>query len=389
MQTTLSSADAGQRPASRREDVSPSWIAGAMIVLAAWWLLRSPHAAARSAASAGPGQFPDLPADPLRDEGRGRLAASPSEIPVRGWKDIVLRAYGNIAAHRIPAIAAGVTFYAILAIFPAIAALVSVYGLFTDPGTIAVQTDQLSGLLPGGAIEVMRDQMTRVSSHGGGTLGLTFAIGLVTALWSANAGMKALFDALNVVYDEEEKRGFAKLNAISLAFTVAAILFVLAAIGALVLLPVALTFIGLHAVTEMLLRVGRWPALFLVVATAIAVLYRYGPSRDEPRWRWITWGSAFATFGWLAASMLFSWYAANFGSYDQTYGSLGSIIGFMIWIWLSAIVILIGAELNAETEHQTARDTTVGRPEPMGTRGAAMADTVGSPQGSWSVSQKS
>ncbi|MFC7398378.1 YihY/virulence factor BrkB family protein [Chelatococcus sp. GCM10030263] len=312
---------------------------------------------------------------------RGRHATTPSEIPARGWKDIGLRVYRNISTHRVLAIAAGVTFYSILAIFPAIAALVSLYGLFADAGTIGAQLDQVAGVLPSGAIDVLREQMTRVASQGGGTLGLTFAIGLLAALWSSNAGMKALFDALNVVYGEEEKRGFFKLNAVSLAFTTGAILFLLVAMAAVVVLPVALNFVGLGGASDLLIRLVRWPLLLVAIILALAVLYRYGPSRDLPRWRWTTWGSAFAAVAWVIASILFSWYAANFGSYNETYGSLGAVIGFMIWIWISAIVILVGAELDAEMEHQTARDTTVGQPRPLGRRGAAVADTVGASQG--------
>jgi len=314
------------------------------------------------------------------DDGRGRQATTPSEIPARGWKDIVLRVYKNISAHRILAIAAGVTFYSLLAVFPAVAALVSIYGLFADVGSIAAHLDKLASVLPGGAIDVIRDQITRVASQDHGTLGLTFGISLVAALWSANAGVKAMFDAINVVYGEEEKRGFIKLNALSLAMTCGAICFLLLAMGVVVLLPVVLKKLGLEGGTEIIIRAASWPLLFGAVTLGLALLYRYGPSRDEPRWRWITWGSTFAAVAWLAGSMLFSWYAANFGSFNQTYGSLGAVIGFMMWIWLSAIVVLIGAELNAEMEHQTARDTTEGRPEPLGLRGAKMADEVGAAQ---------
>jgi membrane protein len=226
----------------------------------------------------------------------------------------------------------------------------------------------------------MRDQLTRVASQGSGTLGLAFIVSLGISLWSANAAMKSIFDTLNIVYAEREKRSFAALNAISLAFTAAGIIFVLLAIGAMVVLPHVLNYLGSSNVTELLVRIGRWPALFVVVTLALALIYRFGPSREKPQWRWITWGSAFAAFGWLAASILFSWYAANFGSFNKTYGSLGAAIGFMTWIWLSAIVILIGAELDAEMEHQTARDTTTGTPKPMGARRATMADTIGPAQ---------
>ena len=174
-----------------------------------------------------------------------------------------------------------------------------------------------------------------------------------------------------------EKRGFFKLNLVSLTFTLLAIVFVLLAIGGLVVIPVVLNFLGLGGETEMLIKIARWPALFIVVTLALEFLYRYGRSREQPQAGWITWGSAAAAIFWLIASVLFSWYAANFGTFNETYGSLGAAIGFMTWLWISAIVILLGAELNAEMEHQTARDTTTGSPKPMGLRGARMADTIG------------
>ena len=301
-------------------------------------------------------------------------------MPVRGWKDILLRIWKNIGKDRVVVVAAGVTFYSILALFPAIAALVALYGLFADPAAITSHLDSIAGVVPGGAIEVMRDQITRVASQGRTTLGVTFIVSLLVSLWSANAGIKSLFDALNLVYNESEKRSFVKLNLVSLTFTLLAIIFVLLAIGAMVVVPIALNFLGLGGATEMIFKIARWPALFVVVAWALALIYRYGPSREKPRWRWISWGSALAAVCWIGVSILFSWYAENFGSYNKTYGSLGAIIAFMFWIWLSIIVVLIGGEINAETEHQTVRDTTTGRPKPMGARGATMADTVGAKQ---------
>jgi membrane protein len=313
----------------------------------------------------------------VEGEDRGRQATSPAEIPTKGWKDILWRVYANIGDHRILALAAGMTYYSILAIFPALAALVAIYGIFTDPGSIAKHLDDIASFVPGGAIDVAREQLTRVSSKGDRTLGLTFAVGLVISLWSANAAMKALFDTLNIVYGENEKRGFFKLNAISLSFTVAGIVFVLSALAAVVVVPVALNYLYLSNFADLLIRIARWPAMFVALAVAIACVYRFGPSREAPRWHWITWGSSAATLLWLAASGLFSWYAANFGTFNQTYGSLGAVIGFMTWLWISAIVILLGAELNAEMEHQTVRDTTTGAPKSLGTRGARMADTIG------------
>ena len=230
-------------------------------------------------------------------------------------------------------------------------------------------------------MDIARDQLTRVASKGRQSLGLTFLIGFAVSLWSANAAMKSVFDTLNIVYGEQEKRGFIRLNLVSLSFTVGAVLFVLLAIGSVIVLPFVLQHVGLSEAADRLLRLGRWPAMFVVLTLALALIYRYGPSRRTPRWRWVTWGSAIAAILWLAASALFSWYTANFGNYNETYGSLGAVIGFMTWLWISAIVILLGAELNAEMEHQTARDTTTGAPKPLGARGARMADTVGAAEG--------
>jgi membrane protein len=285
------------------------------------------------------------------------------------------RVYAGISDDRILANAAAVTFYALLALFPAIAALVSIYGFFADPASIEQHLDSISGVLPGGAIDVIRDQLSRLAAQPRGTLGLSFLLGLVISLWSANGGIKALFDALNVVYEEKEKRSFFRLNAVTLAFTVAMIGFLIAALACIVALPVALNY--LPGFVGFVLNIVRWPVMLVLVALALACIYRYGPSRDEPKWRWITWGSALAALAWLGFSAIFSFYAGNFGTFNKTYGSLGAVIGFMMWMWLSVAVILVGAKLNAETEHQTARDTTEGLPEPIGARRAKMANTVG------------
>ncbi|MFC4171999.1 YihY/virulence factor BrkB family protein [Microvirga sp. GCM10011540] len=308
---------------------------------------------------------------------RGRHADTPTEIPTPGWKDILWRVYEEFGEDRIMAVAAGVTFYALLALFPAIAALVSIYGLFADPATIEGHLSAVSGVLPGGAMEIISEQVRRIASQGGGALGFGFIFGLLVSLWSANAGVKAVIDALNIVYEEDEKRSFIMLNLQSLAFTIGGLLFIILAVGGIVVLPVVLGFLGLGGTAETLLSLARWPVLLLIVITGLAVIYRYGPSRDKPEWRWVSPGSLVAAVLWLAGSVLFSWYVSNFGSYNETYGSLGAVIGFMTWIWLSTIVVLLGAELNAEVEHQTAKDSTEGAHEPMGARGAQMADTLG------------
>jgi membrane protein len=312
--------------------------------------------------------------------GRGRDADHPFQIPWTGWKDIFWRSYAQINEDRLLAVAAGVVFYGLLAIFPAITALVSLYGLFASPAAISDLLSTAAGILPQGAVDILQEQVTRLVTGTQTKLGLGFVLGLFVALWSANAGMKAIIDALNVVYEEKEKRGFIKLTLISLVFTVAAISSALLALGAVVVLPVALNFFGFQAASDVLIRLARWPVLFVVVILGLALLYRYGPSRRQARWQWLSIGSVFAAVAWLIASTLLSWYLASFADYNKTYGSLGAAIGMMTWMWVSAIVILLGAQLNSEIEHQTARDSTVYGEKPLGARGAVMADTVGKAQ---------
>jgi len=208
------------------------------------------------------------------DDRRGRSAEGPSEIPALGWKDILLRVYNGISDDRILANAAGVTYYALLALFPGIAALVSIYGLFADPNTIVSHVDTVAGFAPGGAIDVVRDQLTRVSGQGSTTLGVSFLIGLAISLWSANSGIKALFDSLNVVYEENEERGFIRLNLVTLSFTIAAIAFLLIALACIVALPVALNYLPPSGVSGVILEFARWPYLLVLVACGVTVIFR-------------------------------------------------------------------------------------------------------------------
>jgi membrane protein len=324
--------------------------------------------------SATPGQL-------VRERGdRGRTADRPTEIPPRGWKDILIRTYSSISEDRVMALAAGVTYYVLLALFPAIAALVSIYGVIANPADIGEMLAGLVGTIPRDVIEIIRGQLKFLASQDEKALGLAFFGGLLASLWSANAAIKALFDALNVVYGEKEKRNFFKLAMLSLTFTAGMILFMVLAMIAIVVIPAILDWMHLGRMGEFLLNILRWPAMLAVVVLGLAVMYRYGPCRADARWRWLTWGSVAAAILWLLVSMLFSWYASNFGNYNKTYGSLGAVIAFMMWTWLSAIIVLMGGELNAEIEHQTAKDSTTGPPEPLGKRGARMADTIGAPQ---------
>ncbi len=307
---------------------------------------------------------------------RGRSAETPAQIPALGYKDVAWRIYQEVSDDRVMLVSAGVTFYLLLALAPLLAALVSVYGLILDPADIAAQAAALSGVVPGGAIDILTEQLERLSAAGGSTLGLTFAISLGLALWSANAGMKSLFDAMNIAYDERENRGFVSLNAVTMGFTVALIVGIIA----LATFNAAFTtFQGMIGITipdliVNLLTIGLALAGFLAF---MALLYRFGPSRDQPEWKWITPGAIFAVVGAIGVSAAFSYYVANFGSYNETYGSLGAIVGFLTWLWLVIVVLVLGGEINSELEHQTAEDTTIGKEQPMGQRDAVMADNVG------------
>jgi membrane protein len=258
-----------------------------------------------------------------------------------------------------------------------VTALVSIYGLFATPSTINRHLAFLSTVMPEAGVSIVNEQVSRIVSKGDAKLGFGFAFGLALALWSANAGVKAVIDALNVVYEETEKRGFFKLNFISLAFTVGAVVAMLSAIAAVVVVPLLFDRAGVGALAEVLVSYGRWPMLVVALLAALAILYRYGPSRREPQWKWVSVGSVLATTLWIAGSAALSYYLRHYANYDATYGSLGAAIGLMMWMWMTTIVVLLGAELNSEIEHQTAVDSTVGPPRPLGTREAMMADTVG------------
>jgi len=308
---------------------------------------------------------------------RGRDATTPSKMPLEGWKDILWRVYNEFFADRITLIAAGASFYLLLALFPALAAFVALYGFVADPVTIADHIAFLGSVLPSGGVDLIKTQLQSLASANNAALSFAFIFGLLFALWSANGGIKTLFEALNVAYDETEKRSFIWLNVVSLLFTLGAIVIGILFIVCVGIVPAILAFAGLSGSEKLLVSLLRWPVLILASAAAISVLYRYGPSRERAKWRWVTWGSVFASLAWIVTSILFSWYLANFADYNATYGSLGAVIGFMLWTWLSVVILLIGAELNAELEHQTARDSTTGAELPMGMRGATMADTLG------------
>ena len=279
-------------------------------------------------------------------------AGNPLAVISSHGADVLSGTYARINRDRILANAAGVVFYGLLAIFPAITALVSSYGLFADPSTISDNLRSLALLLPGDSFTIVQDEITRVVAKASSSLSLAFGFGLLLAIWSANAGVKAVLDALNVAYEVDEKRGLIHLNLVSLAFTVAGLAAVLVMVGAVIGVPLALQHLGLDDSARQLVQIGRWPVLGLALLVALLALYGFGPSRPTPKLRWLVIGAVFAIVLWLIGSALLSWYLSNFANYTATYGSLGAAIGLMTWMWLSAIIVLVGAELNSEIERQ-------------------------------------
>ncbi|MBX3485681.1 MAG: YihY/virulence factor BrkB family protein [Phenylobacterium sp.] len=317
---------------------------------------------------AAPSTFED------QEPGRGRIAVSPRQIPWTGWRDIVWRTLRETSEDRLTVVAGSVTYYTLLAIFPGVGVFVSLYGLFADVAEVEKQLVALSSVFPPDVTRLVGEQMLRLAGAGGGGLSLAFIASLLLSVWSASAGMRSLFDGLNIAYDEAERRNYVLRAALTYGFTLALVVFLILVSLILVAAPIALARMGL---AEDWLIAIRWPLMFLVATAAFTIAYRYGPSRARARWPWLTPGAAFAAAFWIGGSAGFSWYLNNVAGLDRIYGSLGAMIGFMLWIWFSVMIVLIGAELNAEIEHQTAEDSTTGPPQPMGERGAAMADTVG------------
>lgn len=309
--------------------------------------------------------------------GRGRNAERPLQIPLKGWVDIFWRIYASIMEDRILLIAAGATFYLLLALFPALAAFVSVYGFVADPRTVADQVAFLGGMLPTGSLDMIRTQLQALATQEASSLSFSFIFGLAIALWSANNGMKTLFEAMNVAYRQNETRSFVKLNLTAFAFTLGAIAIAILMIVMVGVVPAMFALLRIDSWTETIVKIARWPVILLFVSAGITMIYRFGPDREPAKLPWLTWGAAVASIVWLTTSILFSWYLENFADYNATYGTLGAAVGFMMWTWISSIILIIGAEINGEMEHQTAVDTTVGPEQPMGQRGAVMADTVG------------
>lgn len=312
-----------------------------------------------------------------REEWRahGRDAEKPSQLPAKGWKDVALRVKSEVAEDDIATVSAALAFYAMLAVFPGLVALISLYGLFADPVDVERQINSVAVLLPGEARTMLEQQLHGLVASSSGGLGLGAVFGILGALWSASSGVASLIAAINKAYDEKETRGFFKLRGLALAFTLGHVLFAIVALGLIALVPVLLG--SLATSLQPLIDLGRWPFLAFSVVLGLSLLYRYAPNRDRARWRWVTWGSGVATIVWLLASAAFSLYVSNFGNYDKTYGTLGSVIVLLLWFYVSAFAILLGAEINSELEAQTAKDSTIGPNKPLGHRGASKADELG------------
>lgn len=313
----------------------------------------------------------------LAADARGREADRPREIPSRGWKDIAKRVKGQMKEDKLSMIAAAVAFYGLLAVFPALVALVGIYGLLADPAQVERQVQSMSGMLPPQAAEILLTQLHDLASTDRTALGFGAIAGLLLALWSASGAVRTLMEALNVAYDEEEERGFFRFYGTAILLTLAAIVGVILAIALVIALPAVLGLVGLSGIVDVAVRIVRWPILAALAILGFAVMYRYGPSRRGPKWRWVSWGAFVGVALWIVGSALFSLYVTRFGNYNETYGAAGAVVILLMWFLLSSYAILIGAEINAEMERQTRKDTTSGPERSMGARGAYAADTVG------------
>lgn len=309
----------------------------------------------------------------------GEQADTPVGIPPRGWWQVIKRAFQESSADNVSMLAGGVAFFAFLAVFPALIAALTLYGLLADPAQVARQVQGIASALPRSAQPLLTEQLTSVTQSSGGALTAGLVISLLAALWSASSGTGNLITAVNLAYDEEESRGFVKLRATALGLTLGAIVFVLLTLTLVAVVPVALDNLGLGVVGRVVAQVVRWVLLIGVVVVGLAVVYRVAPDRASPRFRWVSAGALVATVLWITGSVAFSLYINFFGNYNKTYGALAGVIVLMLWLFLTSYIVLLGAEINAESERQTARDTTHGESQPMGRRRADAADSLAEP----------
>jgi membrane protein len=311
------------------------------------------------------------------DAGRGREAASPQQIPPRGWLNVLKRAWKQSQDNNTSVVAGGVTYAVLLALFPGLAALVSIYGLVFDRAQLQQQMAAVTGLLPEQSRNLIASQLHQLVTASGGALTLGLAVSVLIALWSASRGMAGLIVALNIAYGQKETRGFIKLALMAIGLTLALIIAGIVAIVLVAALPVAVQATGAGSFTAWLALILEWPLLAVLLLIGLSVLYRYGPDRRGAKWRWVSPGAIFAMVTWIVGSILFSTYVSHFNSYNKTYGSLGAVVILLTWLYLTAYVVMFGAEINAQAERQTRCDSTTGDPKPMGKREAWAADTLG------------
>ena len=309
--------------------------------------------------------------------GRGRDASHPLAIPRRGLIDVAMRMKQGLLEDNLMLIAAGVAFYGILAIFPAITALMSVAGLIYRPEDLVSVFQGASAVVPPDVSRILLEQAQSVAGTDESGLTLGLAVGFSLAMWSASTGVASLVQGLNMAYDEKETRTFVWLRLRVLGMTIAVMFGLIVAAALIVAVPILLSFMVINPRVELLVKLVAYIPLALIFVGGVTALYRWGPDRERAKWRWLTPGAMLASVLWLLASMGFSVYVQTFGSYNETFGSIAGVIVLLMWLWISALVILLGAELNAELEAQTARDTTTGPREPMGYRGAVKADELG------------
>lgn len=312
----------------------------------------------------------------MADVPSGRDAVRPKDIPASGWKDIGIRAWGQVGDDHVGLVAAGVAFYGLLALFPAITALMAIGGLILDPAQLADQMQMLATVVPESAAEIILGQATEVAGSQSGGLGLAALLGIAIAVYSASKGVGSLIEGLNLAYDEDETRGFVRLTITKLALTLFLVVGMVAGLGATLVLPSVLAIIDLGPTTEMLIGLSRWALLLALTVLGILVLYRTAPDRSPAQWRWLLPGAVTACILWMAASIGFSIYIENFGSYNETFGTIAGVVILLMWLWISAYVLLLGAELNSEAEAQVLFDTTTGPGMPRGERGAVAADRL-------------
>jgi membrane protein len=308
---------------------------------------------------------------------RGREATKPNQIPVKGWKDTLLRVKDGISEDRLSMISAAMAYYALFAFIPALSSVVLIYAWVSDPAQISEHLNKVSHILPSEIQQMLKEQLGTLASAPTTKLGFGALFSLVLTLYSASKGSLATMDGLNIIYDEKEERGFIQQNLMAIGMTFIAAIIGLLAIAAIVIVPAVANFIGWPAGLEIAVSAASWIILLALFSLFLAIIYRFGPHREKPQWKWVSVGAIVASVGFVLSSALFSWYASEFGNFNKTYGSMGAVIVLMMWFYISSFVILLGGEINAELEHQTAQDTTSGHPRPLGTRGATMADSVG------------